>query len=84
MATQERIEQLKGFVTQWMEWRATAEKQRDSLLYLIDAIKGPRNEAMVEVLQEQADSQDDAARQYDECTTYMQSLLARAENGEDV
>jgi hypothetical protein len=49
-----------------------------------DAIKGPRNDAMVEVLQKQAEAQDVAARQYDECTTYMQSLLARAEAGEDV
>ncbi len=84
MATQERIAQLKGFVDQWMVWRAAAVTQRNKLLYLIEEIKGPHNEEMTKVLQKQADAEDLAARQYDKCTTYMQSVLARAESGEDV
>lgn len=84
MATQERIEQLKGYADQWMEWQAAAVAQRDKLLHLINAVKEPRNKTMVEVLQKQAEAQDSAARQYDDCTTYMQSLLARAVAGEDV
>lgn len=84
MATQERIEQIRGFLDQWVEWRSEAVTQREKLYRLINAVKNPRNGEMVAVLQKQADAHDKAAREYDQCATYMQGQLMRAQNGEDV
>ncbi|MFM0265603.1 hypothetical protein [Paraburkholderia sediminicola] len=84
MASATRIAELEGYVNDWRNWREDAVTKRDRTLAQIDKAKAAGDKALEELLQPQADRFDDAARQLDKCTTYMESRLGRAKAGEDV
>jgi hypothetical protein len=84
MANNERIEQLKQYVDEWDKMLAEASNRRDMALKLKELAVDVRDESGQDVLQKQADEADAAARTFHKCRTRAQSLLGRAESGEDV
>ena len=84
MATQERIDALKGFCQQWLEQLENAEKRRTQLLFWQSQglyIYESGNENMLPSLIAEADR---AVQQYKKILIRMESIRDRAVAGEEV
>jgi len=84
MATEERIEALKEYVAGWQEWAAEAVARRDKALHLKRLGVVARDAAGTDILQKQADDADEQALEAGKNVIRMQSILGRAQAGEDV
>ncbi|MGZ5198264.1 MAG: hypothetical protein ACXWC4_00705 [Telluria sp.] len=83
MNNMERIKQLEAYVAQWDEMLTEAVNRRDRALALKALAVDISDDAGVDVLQKQADQADAAALKFHECRTRAQTLLGRAQAGDE-
>jgi phage regulator Rha-like protein len=84
MTVSNRIENLKPYIKSWEEMRDNAAERRNRALSLKNIGIAARDQTEVDVLQKQADDADNEARVCHENVVRMQSLLGRAQAGEEV
>jgi hypothetical protein len=84
MASEERIAELADYVKDWEEMYANVCAKRDKLFVLKGKGAAISNDAGEDVLQRMIEDADSAARQLQRVVTQAQSLLGRAQAGEDV
>lgn len=84
MANEARIEALKKYVAGWVEWSAEAAARRDKALHLKQLGIVARDEVGTDILQKQAEDADEQAKEGHKNVIRMQSMLGRAQAGEDV
>lgn len=84
MANNERIEILKRYVEGWEEMRDNAAARRDSAFNLKNIGVEARDDIGVDLLQKQAEEADKEALDCHKNVIRMQTLLGRAQAGEDV
>ncbi|AXV70349.1 hypothetical protein CJO74_14265 [Ralstonia solanacearum] len=84
MANEKRIANLQTYVSQWTSWLAELTAQRTALLNMQSEGYCLSDEAGDDYLQRKIAGIDAAVLEHQDILTRMQSLLVRAQAGEDV
>lgn len=84
MASQERIEQLEGFASDWRDLLQESQRKCERLMSLIKNLDATRDKDIADLFQKQIAQESNAANEYQKALTFIESTLALARSGHDV